>query len=284
MREAPAPIRRFHGVMSLTAGSGPFGKRPQGRFNFDPEPPGSAIFWEPVPYRVRAVIEGETVVDSRGAHLLHETGHLPVYYFPPGDVRADLLIPSETTTHCPYKGDASYHSLRVGDRFVPDAVWEYREPREAVAFIAGHRALYWKKVDTWLAEDEPAVAHPRDPYHRIDVFATDRRVRVLLDGECLADTRRAKALFETGHPPRWYIPPDDVRLDLLDASATRTLCAYKGAASHFHALGHEDVAWTYPEPLDDGERVQGLIAFYGERADLELDGELQERPVTQWTR
>ena len=270
--------------MSLTAGSGPFGRRPQGRFNFEPEPPGAAIFWEPVPYRVRALVGGETVVDSRRAHLLHETGHLPVYYFPSEDVRAELLVDSERTTHCPFKGDASYHSLRVGDRLVEDAVWEYRTPVESVSFIAGHRALYWRKVDRWLVEDEPVFTHPRDPYHRIDVFATDRRVRILLDGECLADSNRAKALFETGHPPRWYLPAEDVRVDLLEQSATETHCAYKGAATHFHALGHEDVGWTYREPLYDGERVRGLIAFYGERVDVELDGEAQERPVTQWSR
>jgi uncharacterized protein (DUF427 family) len=270
--------------VSLTAGSGPFGTRPLGRFNFAPDPPGAAIFWEPVPYRVRAVVGGEEVVDSRGAHLLHETGHLPVYYFPPEDVRPDVLVPSETTTHCPFKGEAAYHSISVGDRLVVDAVWEYRDPLEPVAFIAGRRALYWRKADRWLVEDEEAHAHPRDPYHRIDVYETSRRVRVLLDGECLADSTHAKGLFETGHPARWYLPRADVRPDLLEPSDTRTHCAYKGEAEHFHALGHEDVAWTYPEPLRDGEPVRGLVAFYGERVDLELDGEPQERPATQWSR
>ena len=229
------------------------------------------------------MLAGETVVDSRGAHLLHETGHLPVYYFPPEDVRADLLVPSETMTHCPYKGDASYHSCRVGERFVPDLVWEYLEPLDAVSFIAGHRALYWKKIDAGSSRTSPPSPIPAT---RTTASTSTRPAAypVLLDGECVADTRRAKALFETGHPPRWYVPPDDVRLDRLDASATQTLCAYKGAASHFHALGHEDVAWTYPEPLHDGERVRGLVAFYGERVEIELDGELQERPVTQWSR
>jgi len=150
--------------MSLTAGSGPFGKRPAGRFNFEPAPPGAAIFWEPVPYRVRALVAGEVVVDSRNAHLLHETGHLPVYYFPPEDVRADLLVPSETTSECPYKGEANYYSCRVGDRLVEDLVWEYRDPLESVSFIAGQLALYWRKADEWRVEDEQVHTHPRDPY------------------------------------------------------------------------------------------------------------------------
>jgi uncharacterized protein (DUF427 family) len=270
--------------MSLTAGAGPFGKRPSGRFNFEPQPPGSTIFWEPVPYRIRAIVDGEAVADSRGAHLLHETGHLPVYYFPAGDLRDDVLAPSETTSNCPYKGDASYYSYRSGDRAVDDLVWEYRDPLDSVSFIAGYRALYWRKADEWLVEDEPVFAHPRDPYHRVDVYPTSRHVRVLLDGECIADSTRATALFETGHPARWYLPIEDVRMDLLEPSDTETLCAYKGRASHFHAPGHKDVAWTYPEPLSDGERVRGLLAFYGERVDLELDGEPQARPRTQWSR
>ena len=266
--------------MSLTAGSGPFGKRPAGRFNFEPQPPGAAIFWEPVPYRVRAVVGGEVIVDSRNARLLHETGHLPVYYFPPEDVRRDLLTPTDTASECPYKGRANYYSCGAVD----DLVWEYRDPIESVAFIAGQLALYWRKVDEWLVEDERVHAHPRDPYHRVDIYPTSRHVRVLLDGKCVAESTRVTALFETGHPPRWYFPLDDVRMDILEPSATETLCAYKGRASHFHALGHEDVAWTYRAPLSDGERVRGLIAFYGERVDLELDGELQERPQTQWFR
>jgi uncharacterized protein (DUF427 family) len=270
--------------MSLTAGSGPFGKSPNGRFNFEPQPPGAAIFWEPVPYRVRAIVEDTAVADSRRVYLLHETGHLPVYYFPPEDTRTDVLVASETRSRCPYKGEATYHSCRIGDRVVADLVWEYLDPIEPVSFIAGYRALFWKKADRWLVEDEVAVAHPRDPYHRVDVYETSRRVRVLVDGDCVADSTRATALYETGLPPRFYLPRADVRTDLLDASETRTLCAYKGEASHFSAAGHEDVAWTYLDPLADAERVRGLIAFYGERVDLELDGELQQRPVTQWSR
>lgn len=270
--------------MSLTAGTGPFGNRPTGRFNFEPEPPGAAIFWEPVPQRIRALLAGEVVVDSVRAYLLHETGHLPVYYFPPEDVRSELLVPSDNTTTCPFKGEAGYHSLRIGDRFVRDAVWEYRDPVDSVSFIAGRRALYWQKVDEWWVEDERAFAHPRDPYHRIDVYETSRHVRVLLGGKLLAATTRAKALFETGHPTRWYVPREDVQVALLEASGTRTQCAYKGEARHFHALGHEDVGWTYDDPLRDGERVRGLIAFYGERVDLEVDGVSLARPVTQWSR
>ena len=256
--------------MSLTAGTGPFGERPTGRFNFTPDPPGAAIFWEPMPQRVRVFVGDEAVADSRHTHLLHETGHLPVYYFPPEDVRADFLAPSEKRTRCPVKGEATHHSLRVGARLVPDAVWEYPEPLESAAFIAGQLAFYWERVDRWFVEETEAHGHPRDPYHRIDVYPTAQRVRGTLDGEQLADSTRAKLLVETSHPPRYYLPRHDVHTDLLEPSDTKTRCAYKGLASYWSMPGQGDIAWSYPEPDRDGEPVRGLIAFDESRVQIDV--------------
>jgi uncharacterized protein (DUF427 family) len=275
--------------VSLTASTGPFSGKSPGRFNFQFETPtGTVVFWEPVPQRIRGIVDGETVVDSTNAKLLHATGHLPVYYFPDEDVRTELLVASDTHTVCPYKGEASYHSLRIGDRVVDDAAWYYPEPVESAPFLAGHMAFYWNKVDEWYAEDEQLFGHPRDPYARIDVYPTSRRVRVSVDGQVIADSVRAKALFESNLPTRWYLPRDDVRLELLESSDKQTRCAYKGLASYWHVrIGetvHEDLAWTYPQPQHDAEPVRDLICFFDEHVDVEIDGELQERPVTQWSR
>src|SRR5919198_5621406 len=108
--------------MSLTVGTGPFTKHPAGRFNVDIDAPNGVLYFDPVPHRIRAFVAGKPVVDSRRVHLLHETEQLPVYYFPDEDFSEKLLEPSEKRTHCPRKGDASYRSIRVGDRVVPDAV------------------------------------------------------------------------------------------------------------------------------------------------------------------
>jgi uncharacterized protein (DUF427 family) len=143
-------------------------------------------------------------------------------------------------------------------------------------------------MDEWFAEDDQLFGHARDPYSRIDVHKSTRHVRVSLQGVVLAETRRAKILFETALPPRYYIPPGDVRTELLVASPTRTRCAYKGSASHWSVrVGDrlvDDLVWTYPEPQHDAEPVRDLLCFYDERVDLELDGELQSRPRTQWSR
>jgi uncharacterized protein (DUF427 family) len=231
----------------------------------------------------------ETVADSRRAFLLHESGLQPVYYFPPEDVRQDLLEPSDKHTHCPKKGEASYHSVRVGDRVVKAGAWYYPDPLpQAPEALRGLIAFYYDRMDRWLEEAEEIDVHPRDPYHRIDVLASDRHIRISLEGELLAETRRALALFETGLPTRWYIPAEDV-VARLEPSDTVTHCPYKGEAS-YHSVRLEtdelekDLVWCYREPRDEVVRIAGALCFYNEKVDLELDGESQERPESAWSR
>ena len=274
--------------MGLTSGTGPFGKQPAGAFNFERPRTEGVIYFEPSPRRMRGLLGGETVVDSRHAMLLHEHGKLPVYYYPEDEVRMDLLEPTDHTSHCPWKGDASYWTVRVGDRVAENAAWGYPDPLPDAPPLAGYVAFYWDRLDEWLEEDEPAIGHARDPYSRIDVLDTSRPVRVDVGGETVAETTRARVLYETGLPPRWYIPPDDVRSELLVESDKQTTCAYKGFASYWSVrtpdgAEEEDVAWFYPDPRHDAARVKDYIAFFNERVDLYVDGELQERPETQWS-
>jgi uncharacterized protein (DUF427 family) len=244
------------------------------------------IWTEPYPRRVRAFLDGLAVVDSTHALLLLEARHLPVYYFPPTDVRTDLLEPTDTSTHSPDKGDASSWSIRVGDRVVRDAVWSYQDPRPGREDIKGHLALYWDRLDAWFEEDDEVLVHPRDPYHRVDVLASSRHVRVAVAGQTLAETRRPWLLFETGLPTRYYLPKADVRMDLLVPTSRETQCPYKGEARYWSArVGdtlQEDIAWSYPFPIPECPRIANLVCFYNERADIWVDGELQPKPDTPW--
>jgi uncharacterized protein (DUF427 family) len=274
--------------MTLTIGTGPFGDQSTGTFNFEVRAPRDhALYLEDTPRRVRVVFNGETIADSRRAKLLHETGHLPVYYFPREDVRWERLEESDHTTYCPFKGDASYWSVRVGERVAENAVWGYPEPIDSCPPIAGYLAFYWRKMDHWYEEDEEVFVHPRDPYHRVDVLESSRHVKVTVNGEVVAETDRPKILFETGLPPRYYIPPEDVREDVLAASEKTTQCPYKGIASYYsvEAGGKrvEDLVWYYPEPIPEAPKIKGLLCFFNEKVDLEVDGEEQERPRTQWS-
>lgn len=223
------------------------------------------------PKRVRAVFGGEAVADSTSVLIVRETRHMPVYYFPVGDVRSDLLVPTDQRTHCPYKGEASYWTLAAGGREAENAVWSYLDPLPEVGGLAGHLAFYWGRMDGWYEEDEEVFVHPRDPFVRIDLRESRRRVRVMLAGETVADTTRALFLFETGHPPRYYIPAKDVRTDVLRPSEKRTGCPYKGFARYWSAaVGggvFDDIVWSYPEPFEEVARIRDHLCFYDERVD-----------------
>jgi uncharacterized protein (DUF427 family) len=274
--------------MGLMTGTGPLSRSPAGSFNFETPPAGRSLYVEPTPKRIRAQVAGETVADSRKALILSESGLQPVYYFPRDDVRLELFEPTERHTKCPIKGEASYYSIRVGDREVRNGAWYYPDPIEGAEPIADMIAFYWDRIDRWLEEDEEIHVHPRDPYHRIDVLDSSRHVRISLDGELLAESTRPTALFESNLPPRWYLPRDDVVAE-LEPTDTVTRCGYKGQASYYAVrLGSgetvRDLVWTYEDPLEESVRIKDLLCFFNERVDIELDGEPEERPVSAWSR
>lgn len=260
--------------MALMAGTGPFGQEPGGVFNFEIDAPARQLYLDPSPRRIRVVVAGELVADSTEAFLLHETGLMPVYYLPRQDVRAELLEPSSTRTHCPYKGDARYWHVVVGDERREDLVWSYPDPLAGAPPLDGLLAFHFGAVDAWYEEAQRIGVHPRDPYHRCDVVASDRHVTVRVDDHVVAESDRALVLFETGLPPRYYLPADDVDRKLLVASDHRTSCPYKGTTSRYHSIRVgdrvvEDAIWVYDDPHDEVRPIAGRMAFYDEKVELE---------------
>jgi uncharacterized protein (DUF427 family) len=263
---------------------------------------------EPTAKRIQAVLGGETVVDSIRAVLVWEPRRIvPSYAVPVEDVRGDLA-PAGAVSAAAGPGDdvgvalADVTSLRVLDPRVPFTVHSTAgetvdlraagQVRPGAGFrpadpdLAGLVILDFGAFDAWYEEDEQNVAHPRDPFHRIDVLPSSRQVRLELDGQVLAVSSRPVLLFETMLPTRYYLPRADVTAELV-ASSTRTWCAYKGQASYFSAsVGGRlvpDIAWTYSDPQHDAARVRDLIAFFDERIDVVLDGQRRARPVTPWS-
>ena len=97
--------------------------------------------------RVRVILNGRAVAETTRALVLKETTYKPVFYIPREDADMAAFERTSQSTHCPYKGDASYDSLRVGDRVAENAVWSYEQPFPAMAEIAGHLAFYPDRVD-----------------------------------------------------------------------------------------------------------------------------------------
>jgi uncharacterized protein (DUF427 family) len=262
--------------MTLTLSHGPLSGKPSDS-NYRIEGPAHRLFFDDFPRRVRAVFRGATVLDTRRGKLLHETGLLPQLYVPRDDVRFELLESTDHSTRCPFKGEAVYWSVRIEDRIAENAVWSYPEPYEAAHWLRHYVAFYWDRMDGWFDEDEEVQGHLRDPYHRIDVRETSRHVRVIAYSELVAETDRPKILSETGLPNRFYLPPDDVRRDLLEPSATHTICPYKGTASYRTLrIGNrrlQDAAWFYAQPLTEASKVRDHLCFQGEGIAVEVDGD-----------
>jgi len=100
---------------------------------------------------------------------------------------------------------------------------------------------------------------------RITLHPHSRRVRVVIDDTLLADTIHAIELRERGYPPRQYLPREDVRMDWLTPSQTETHCPFKGDASYYTFGEHEDVAWSYEQPIDEMQAIAGRLAFDAEK-------------------
>lgn len=255
--------------MTLTVGGAPLANRTTGETNYTLDSPPHRLLFEPYPLRLRAIVGGRVVLDSTRACLLHETGLQVVPYVPLDDLDASALERTDTTTHCPFKGDASYWTVGGAQ----DALWAYEDPLEAAAWLRGFAALKWSVPERWLVEDEPAFGpHLRDPYHRVDVWETSRPVEVRAGEHVLARSTRARLLAETSLPVRVYLPLGDVAPGVLEESATRTECPYKGEARYWSVRGGdtrmEDAAWLYETPLPEALKVAGHVCFDADGIDI----------------
>jgi len=241
---------------------------------------------EPAPRRVRATLAGRTVVDTTSAQYVWEWPNYPQYYIPLADVDPALLVDEQHPQHLK-RGTAHRHGLKVGDTTRPGAARVYRE--DAAEGLADTVRFEWEALDAWYEEDEQVFVHPRNPYVRVDALRSSRPVRVQLDDVVLAETSSPVLVFETGLPTRYYVPRIDLRFEHLVPTDTVTECPYKGRTSSYWSVRaggttHDDLAWSYDFPTRQLLPITGMVAFYNEKVDHVLDGQLLERPETHFFR
>ena len=233
------------------------------------------------PRRVRTYFGGKLIADSDRALLVYETKRPPAYWLPIADVRMGYL---RRERHSAGATETIRWRLVVDDRVADNAARAYEKPAGDRAALENHLTFYWNEMDAWFEEDEEVFVHPRDPYTRVDTVHSSRHVRVEIRGVVVAETHRPVLLFETGLPTRYYIPKQDVRMDLLVPTASVTRCPYKGVARYWSGpVGDEminDVVWSYPAPIPECPKIENLLSFYNERVDLYVDGVLQDHPIT----
>ncbi|MFI1396024.1 DUF427 domain-containing protein [Streptomyces sp. NPDC020681] len=244
-----------------------------------------SVVWEPSERWVRATKGDVTVVDSRRPVLVWEPARpVPLYAFPAGDIRMDLLRRTERPANPRrHAGATVFYDLVLADLKIAAAAWTY--PGEE---LAGHVSFEWfgrEVLDHWYEEEEEIFVHPRDPHKRVDALPSTRHVQVEIEGTVVADTRAPILLFETHLPVRYYFPREDVRLELFTRTDARTRCPYKGVATEYWSWAgggdvRPDIAWSYPDPLPGVRIIKDLVAFYDESVDIVVEGERQERPVT----
>ncbi len=221
-------------------------------------------------------------MDSRRTLFVWEHEYYPAWYLPVGDVHAELLA-TTSTFDGGARGVGEVLDLRVGDDVVAAGGWRHPEVPDLTHLVR----LEWDSMDAWFEEDVEVFVHPRSPEVRIDVLPSSKHVRVLVDGDVVADSVRSSVLYEATLPPRYYLPKSDVRMDLLTATASESQCPYKGWAHYWSVTvgeaTHEDIAWGYRTPLPESAGIAGLVCFYNEQVDIEIDGETLPQPVTKFS-
>jgi uncharacterized protein (DUF427 family) len=240
----------------------------------------------PVPRRIRATLAGLAVVDTSAALYGWDWPNYPQYHVPLGDVLEGVLV-DEGLSEKRELGTGRRHAVRAGDEIREAAAWVYGE--DAVEGLAGTVRFRWEALDAWFEEDEQVFVHPRSPYARADALRSSRSVRVELGGAVLAESSAPVLVFETGLPARTYVDRSCVRFEHLVPSETVSWCPYKGRTGRWWSIRtpdgelHEDLAWSYDFPTREMLAVAGLVAFFDERVDVFVEGELQERPVTPFS-
>jgi uncharacterized protein (DUF427 family) len=236
---------------------------------------------------VRGYVGDVAVVDTRSPLLFWEE-HFPVprYAYAREDLRTDLLRPSssepprEPFFFLPQGPVTEWFDLEVDGRTIEHAAWVRDDPKLKDRII-----FSWQPgLLRWLEEDEEVGGHPRDPYKRVDALPSSRHVVVSLDGVVLADTASPVLLFETSLPTRYYVPREDLNFDVLTPTSNRSHCPYKGFADQYWSVTDNpegaNIAWSYSDPFPAVWRIKGMVAFYNEMVDLEIDDVAQKRPVS----
>ncbi|KAF2765987.1 DUF427-domain-containing protein [Teratosphaeria nubilosa] len=248
----------------------------------------------PTPKQIKILFNGSYIIKTTNARYVWEHPFYPQYYVPYSELQSTaktsgaLKITEGEKFAAGDAGKTLARQLRlsVGEKSTDD-VLAFSEELEGLAEgLRGLVKIGFEGVDRWFEEDLPIFVHPKDPFKRIEILASARPVRVFVGGQKVAETTTSMHLYETGLPVRYYIPLTSVDPGVLRRSETRTRCPYKGESEYYSVVvggeTYEDVVWFYDRPTLESAQIAGLVCFYNEKVDIELDGEILERPVTHF--
>lgn len=180
---------------------------------------------------------------------------------------------------------AHYYTLTVGDRSVSDECMIFGPDLDGPAApLSGMVKINFGAVDRWFEEDAPICMHPKDPFKRIDILPSTRRVQVFdrKGGKQLADAASSMHLYETGLPVRYYLPLTSVDASLLKPSSTKTQCPYKGEAEYYSVElpgggALKDVVWYYERPIMESAKIEGELSSSRPASKMQVITEVSHR-------
>ncbi|PVI05211.1 DUF427-domain-containing protein [Periconia macrospinosa] len=232
--------------------------------------------YEQTPRRVRGLLNGKYVFDTISAFQVWEHRFYPQYYIPVSSLTPSAKLSQSTpvegtnntihlatlTTTSPSPNNTTPHVLIFNTPHLPEQLLKIPAP----------------SLDQWFEEDTPIYSsHPKDPYKRIDILPSSRRITISLNGVVLADTSNPVLLLETGLRVRYYLLPTSVNWEVLRKSDTKTFCPYKGMAEYYHVelengKVERDAVWYYRFPTLESAGIRDLVCFYDEKVEVKIEG------------
>jgi uncharacterized protein (DUF427 family) len=259
------------------------------------------VLW-PAQRRVRALYNGVIIADSEAAELSIEVrdyhrraddlrnnvfwmGH-SFYGWPLRDIKAEHFLRTDEKRTDARIGEGTWYDIRVGNRQIKRSAWSWDAPNADHPELAKLIFINSLALDA-LIEEEDEIAGPRNPFHSVEIRNSSRHIRIVLDGVEIANSHQPRLLFETGLPVRYYLPKQDVRMDLLTPNEITSGCPYKGEAVywdvHVNGRTHVGVVWSYVHPYPNAVKIEHLLGFYEERGlTIYVDGveRQQYQPAT----
>lgn len=258
--------------MGLSWQQGPLAPGAVGRFLVSDPLPRRLLYAEQLRRRMRVRFAGRWIADSDDVVLLFEPGRYPVAYFRETDVAPDALERTEHTTRHPDLGPTTWYAVRAGDERAPRGAWQHVDLPAYARELEARLAFSWPAMEAFYEEDERIVGHAADPYHRIDIRQTSRRLVVSQHDRIVADTRRPLVLYESGFAPRWYVPRADIEAGALTPIEHETFCPYKGVCSYYDVGDARQAAWSYRKAYPEVGRVSDLVSFEPDVVSVQIDG------------
>ena len=225
----------------------------------------------PTPRLIRLLFNGIYIAETTEALLVWEHPYYPQYYLPAHAFLGVGAKGAKSEQRAPIKNPegitiAHHYTLSVGNRSTTDSITFTHNLSGPAAPLKGLAKFNFDAVDCWFEEDAPIYVHPKDPFKRIDILPSSRRVQVFVQGRQVADATSSMHLYETGLPVRYYLPMTLVDVSVLRRSETKTQCPYKGEAEYYSILAEgddggdlalKDVVWYYNRPTLESAKIEG---------------------------